>query len=787
MSPTDIPPLCRRQDLEVSRLVGRDALPVYRVVDPATGEVFELGEDELHLFHLIDGTRTVEAICRQFQGDRAVALTPEDLEGFCAQMQGFGLLVPCGAAGGAEALAAPSPPVREGEGEDIGEGADGRHRSGVSLFNPNWLLGALARLLYPLRAVAWLLVPGVPLAFAVLIHNQPRYLADLTAQLGDEPLLATLFLFVLSLFAVNLISRLMQGIVARHYGASVPRLGIRLAFGFRPRFFIDKREIWQLLREGRLWAFATPLLTRLGIFVVGTLVWSWNSHQTTTLAGLALVTGHVGLGAFLFTANPLWRADGYAWLITYLEMPRLRERAFHALGMVLRRRRLPALLKPHERAGLLAYGVATVVFVTALVGTVLLMLATQLEAHFQGTGVVLFLLILAVFLRWALLHGRGRRLGQGRAAAGASAPEATAVPARPRPPPRRGTRPSAAGPHRVLGWPVVLVVLGLVGMLPYNYEVGGEATVLPSVRAEARARATGGIVRVLVKEGDRVETAQVLAELDAWEQNQKITLLEHELAQKRAELDLLLAGSKPEEVRYREEQVRMAQVRADNSAKVAEVIKPGFDTGSVAALEYQRALGTAQVDQAAIAVEAANLALVKAPPLDSAVAVHQAAIRQLEQQLAFERSALERTRVLAPVTGRLVTPSLQEKLGSFVREGDLFSTVEDARVTLVEIQVPETDIGEVVAGAGATVRVWSEPHRTFHGQVVSIAPTVDASPESPFVKVVRVRTEIDNAEGLLRSEMTGYAKIAAGVKPAAVAYTRAIVRFFLIEVWSWLP
>ena len=48
-------------------------------------------------------------------------------------------------------------------------------------------------------------------------------------------------------------------------------------------------------------------------------------------------------------------------------------------------------------------------------------------------------------------------------------------------------------------------------------------------------------------------------------------------------------------------------------------------------------------------------------------------------------------------------------------------------------------------------------------------------------------TEIDNAEALLKTELTGYAKVRGETQPAALAFTRMLVRFFHVELWSWLP
>jgi len=53
--------------------------------------------------------------------------------------------------------------------------------------------------------------------------------------------------------------------------------------------------------------------------------------------------------------------------------------------------------------------------------------------------------------------------------------------------------------------------------------------------------------------------------------------------------------------------------------------------------------------------------------------------------------------------------------------------------------------------------------------------------------VVLILTDVPNKDFILKSGMTGAAKVEAGEKPVIVAFTRMLVRFALIEIWSWIP
>ena len=48
-----------------------------------------------------------------------------------------------------------------------------------------------------------------------------------------------------------------------------------------------------------------------------------------------------------------------------------------------------------------------------------------------------------------------------------------------------------------------------------------------------------------------------------------------------------------------------------------------------------------------------------------------------------------------------------------------------------------------------------------------------------------VTTQLDNAAGLLKPEMTGNAKIYCGKQRAIDLLTRRIVRYLRVEFWSW--
>ena len=92
------------------------------------------------------------------------------------------------------------------------------------------------------------------------------------------------------------------------------------------------------------------------------------------------------------------------------------------------------------------------------------------------------------------------------------------------------------------------------------------------------------------------------------------------------------------------------------------------------------------------------------------------------------------------------------------------------------------------AGGVAPWRVMQLTDRTEQGAVlpatVAVAP---AANEKQQLTVVRVLTEFPNNDGRLKSNLTGYAKIGTHNKPVWKVLLWPLIRWVMVEVWSWIP
>ena len=805
---------------------------------PDTGEIFQFGEEEKFICECLNEPTTVEAVQRRFEGHFGLTLTVKHLMSFVGELRAMQLVWPLAepasdpfsrAYATANGTGNGTANGTAGGGPRLGEQAFGRQRQSsfadsralpgrdapppvkarkpfhMPLFNPGLVLRALAWLFRPLRFVVWTLIPGVFLACLVLFHNPGPFGQDLLAAAHD---LSTIPTFFLGLVVVNLFSQVAQGAVASGFGAPVNEFGLRLLFGFLPRFYIDKSSIRTLPRRGKLWCYATPLLARVALFSVGTFIWISFRSTGTWWPDLALVSSQLGLFVFLLTAIPLGPNDGYFWLSEFFGQPAFMRNAWRLFGMQVKGQPTPTTMSGIEKWALFLFAVGMVIFAGLLVVPVALYTSTFLERQFGGTGVTIFLVFFGLFLLWLLVTWRSlkglRAKGAPSAAEGKGAlvpverEQGHMLPFETRPPARRGAtsvdflrdvptleaRRTRTRIFPKLFWLVLLAGLVFAAFLPYPYEPGGNFTILPTARVEVHSRTDGEVLEVSVREGDWVDAGQVLAVLSAWDEERDLAVTEAELDKARAKLRRLEEGAKPEEVELAEKQVESATARVTFSRLSAERAAILVEKGHMSRQKAEAASSEYAENKADLAVAEANLKLVGSAAMASEVDVLEADVRALEGEFGFRQAQVERSRIVAPVAGRIVTKNLHFNLGKYLPVGALFAEIEDMRLAQVELEVPESDIAEVQIGDTVRLKAWGASETERIGEVVGIAPVAESR---EFGEIVRVKTQVLNDDGFLKSGMTGYGKIEGSEMPAWQAFTRLFVRFFRIEFWSWIP
>ncbi len=807
-----------RSDQSVS--TRRDAVPFRRIGtlsstkrDPATSDtayfikasgtdVLQFGEREYFLWRLLDGTNSLADIQGKFRERFGATLTPQQFDSFVDQ------LVDCGAVeahqAGETALSEPEPepvmpaPLDRLEAELPRDQA--RVRPSRRLCDPTRALRLLESICGPLRFFRWLLLPALVGVVVGCVLDASAIATDLAA-LRPGPALGFV---ALALLVTGIVPPLSQAVAATFLGYATP--GCRIAFRWRivPRLVFDDVAWRAIAWRHVLGVVAAPCLARLVLFAAGTGIWLAARPSRGWPADLALIIGLVGLVSFLISAAPFLPSQGRRWLATVFggRDPWTVGAGYRLHAVVL--------------SGL---------WFEAVIGTLLVAACAALPlldpgwydpsfGRFIQSAVLPLLAMTPVATRlWisgmVSSHGAlqptydygGRYDGDG--------PQALDPAGYVREPGPRQSRmlvDAAVAPRRrqvaerwpstksIIIWAVILGVTEAIAFVSYPYEAGGYFTILPYNSSQLNARVAGELTEVLVNEGDEVKPGQIVGILSDWQEKYNLAVSKAQLQNAEANLQHLLETPLPDDVELAHKQYDAAMARLPYDRAQFERYAALVTNDTVSRANYDQVLSQYQQDQAAADVARANYDQVRSGPTPAQIEAARAMVRQYTATVAFNEDELQRTRIRATSAGVVVTPNPLLLRGKWFTQGSLVFTVENHREVQADVQVPETDIDNVRLGGPVRLRLWGSPEVTVIGESIAIAPDAQTptsanpqTPQSGTSNVVRVRVDVPNPDGVLHPNTDGYAKMAGLHMPTWRAFGQMMERFFLVEIWSWVP
>ncbi|WP_420467101.1 HlyD family secretion protein [Panacagrimonas sp.] len=759
-------------------------------VDSASGgEGARLSERDYALAQLFDGERDLDGVRQAAAAQLGMSLTPASLEGFAHDLALAGLL----RAGSREPLPVPVqsddesrwlgwetgqpgrpayagmahppsmlPASRHGPGLTGGltglvTGRRGQANQVMHELSPAPYVALGQWLLWPLmhRVLLWLFLALVAGTVFVAVEHHLDWREHLRQGYGGFRILIGT---VLGAYLINLFSTVARAAAIARYTPEHPRVGLVFGFGALriPRLFVDTAGAAERGdRATRLRVVGAGLVGIGALFCLAVLVWFVSDQTQHIVARYAVVVALMSLAIGLFRLNPLAQYDGYFLLCNALRNLDLRNQAITTLFGVTR----PWLsqARPLSRPVLIAYALAVLAFVVVLAILLVVFVGDWVVERFNGTGFLFALAVSGAYMQKQYIRSSTARSSLGW--------------------PSKRWRPSRP----------LLIGVGIVALLcliPYPYAPSGDFQVLPRDRADVAALTAGDVREVLAQEGDVVQAGQAIVKLDDAAQRAKVAASEAELARMQSELSLLKKGARNEEIEVARQRVATARAASAIADSQARRIAQAYKGKSVTPQEYDRAQGAAEVARQQLLEAERGLELVSSPAPDERIVSLQSEVQRVEADLAYQRQELEYTTIEAPISGRIVSARLQFARGVFLNRGELLATIEDTGEVLAEIRMPESSIGEIEVDAPATAKPWAYPGTSFEGRVTRIAP---AAEEDRYGKIVRVQVSLADPEGRLKSGMTGNAKVDAGWQLAGIVFTKAIARFLLVEVWSWIP
>ncbi|HEX3233285.1 MAG TPA: efflux RND transporter periplasmic adaptor subunit [Gemmatimonadales bacterium] len=273
--------------------------------------------------------------------------------------------------------------------------------------------------------------------------------------------------------------------------------------------------------------------------------------------------------------------------------------------------------------------------------------------------------------------------------------------------------------------------------------VTASGTIEAKTSVDISADITGRIIRIAVREGDLVTKGQFILQIDP---------AQYQAAVSRAQG---LVGST---------EATLAQTKAN------------LDQSERA---WNRARQLTQLGPNLITAEAAEQAQTSYQVAQANYEASRAQVAQSRASLQEARDNLSKTRLVSPISGRVVRLAVEEGEvavpGTFSRETGLLMTIADLSVILAKVQVDETDIVRLKPNDSVQVTIDAYPDTTFVGRVTQVShsarltPTQTASGSNDRAVDFDVEVTLDNPPRDIRPDLSCTARIVTDTRLHALS------------------
>lgn len=293
--------------------------------------------------------------------------------------------------------------------------------------------------------------------------------------------------------------------------------------------------------------------------------------------------------------------------------------------------------------------------------------------------------------------------------------------------------------------------------------INASGKVVPIQSVNVSPKTAGVLKNLLVDQGDRVRTGQIIAKMDDADLQAQLIQVRAKLAQAQAELAQARAGNRVQEIARAKAQVDAAQARANFARAKLERYRALTQQGAIAQNELDQYISESQSAQANLREAQKQLSLLKSGSRPEEIAQRQAAVQAVRGELQAIQVKLNDTVIRAPFTGLVtqknasegafVTPTTSASSGTSSSNSSLAnstSIVVLAKGLEILAEVPEVDIGQMKSGQQVEIVADAYPDRVFKGRVRLVAPEAIVEQN---VTSFQVRVALDSGTDKLLSGM----------------------------------
>ena len=274
-------------------------------------------------------------------------------------------------------------------------------------------------------------------------------------------------------------------------------------------------------------------------------------------------------------------------------------------------------------------------------------------------------------------------------------------------------------------------------------ELSGEIVAIESVVIAATKE--GPIKYCPWREGDSVRAGQKLVEIDRAVHRAEVQAAQATLAVARSKLADLKAGARPEEIDKAKANVKRWQATLEEARKShkrqSQLIAQDFTSQQ----SVDQARERMEVAEAEHAASRESLAMLKAGPTPTEIAVQSATVEEAAARLALAKAHLAECVIAAPFDGTITKVH--------VRAGDLASAkaplleMFDPSSLVVRFAVPEAHAAAAEPGLRLQVTLDAIPGQTFSAEVARVYPQLDETTRTRTVEA-KLTEPVEPAPGM---------------------------------------
>ena len=320
---------------------------------------------------------------------------------------------------------------------------------------------------------------------------------------------------------------------------------------------------------------------------------------------------------------------------------------------------------------------------------------------------------------------------------------------------------------------VVEVQAGKVERRDLASVVTASGEIKPQRYVNISANAFGKIVKLFVREGDRVKQGQLLAQLENVQSSADVAAMRSSLDASRTDAVAADAG--------------MRTAQADLNRARAELERTKLDYDRAQGLYQAALISKAEYDSRKAAYEASDAGLAQAQArLAQSRAQRESATGRVGQAAATLTRAsdvLSKTIYTAPFDGVVTNLPVREGetvvVGIQNSPGSTLMTISDLSVITAEVKVDETDIVSVKLDQPTEVTIDAIPGKTFKGKVTEIGniavvrstglATSQTTTSSQEAKDFKVVVTLEEPPANLRPGLSATTKITTATRQSVLA------------------